>query len=77
LSHAHFQKEIEARSHAADSPFMLHMMGLTDANQRISCGCNSEFRDQVQDSPSYLERYSLKGSCHCDKSSMNHNHCEF
>ena len=41
---------------------------------------NSEVRSKVQFS--YLERYSPKGSCHHDESSMNHalaqnNHCEF
>ena len=38
--------------------------------------------DQVEDSLSYLARYSPKGSCHRDESSMNHTlaqnkHCEF
>ena len=41
-----------------------------------------KFRDHVGDSLSYLERYSPKGSCHRDQSSMNHtlahnNLCEF
>ena len=41
---------------------------------------NSEIRSKAQDS--YLERYSPKGSCHHDESSMSHtlaqnNHCEF
>ena len=50
--------------------------------KRITRLKKCKFRDQIEDSLSYLERYSPKGSWHDDESSMNHtlaqnNLCEF